>query len=205
MSGVAFFDFDGTLTRHDSFLTFACFSCGRGRLLWALFLSATAILRWKAGLSANSQAKETLFRHLYRGLSAIELKKAGERFADHLDEDMDQEAIRRMDYHQSRGDKVVIVSASLDFWIEPWARRHGIDMVLSTSAETDSAGRMTGRFASCNCRGAEKTRRILRTFPDVRDCDTYAYGDSTGDLEMLRLVRHPFMLDKKTGKFMPWS
>lgn len=87
--------------------------------------------------------------------------------------------------------KVVIVSASIGAWIRPWAQSRGIDCVLSTEADSDKSGRLTGHFSTLNCHGHEKARRITEAFPDAAAAETYAYGDSSGDDAMLAFVKHP--------------
>ena len=49
-------------------------------------------------------------------------------------------------------------------------------------------GRLTGRFATPNCKGAEKVRRILGLFPDRESYRLTAFGDSRGDREMLAMA-----------------
>ena len=56
--------------------------------------------------------------------------------------------------------------------------------ILGTSVET-SGGRLTGRFSTANCYGAEKVRRLLALYPDRATYRLTAYGDSRGDRELL--------------------
>ena len=58
---------------------------------------------------------------------------------------------------------------------------------LSTEAkvEVDAAGCLTGRFATPNCYGPEKVRRIEAVWPHREQYDVSAFGDSRGDKEML--------------------
>ena len=63
---IAFFDFDGTLTRHDTFIGFAKFSVGRWAFYKAFLKSIPILCLWKLGLKSNSDAKQTLFSHLYK-------------------------------------------------------------------------------------------------------------------------------------------
>jgi len=53
----------------------------------------------------------------------------------------------------------------------------------------DSSGRLTGGFATPNCRGPEKVKRLRAIFgDDIRLAA--AYGDTGGDREMLKLAVH---------------
>ena len=52
-------------------------------------------------------------------------------------------------------------------------------------------GSLTGRLQGKNCYGPEKVRRINEVV-DKSDYDiTFAYGDSRGDLEMLKMSDKP--------------
>jgi phosphatidylglycerophosphatase C len=91
--------------------------------------------------------------------------------------------------HQSRGDTVVLVSASFEVYLRPLAQLLGADDVLAARLEVDSDGVLTGRLAGANCRGPEKVRR-LHGWLDERAggraaVHVTAYGDSKGDRELL--------------------
>lgn len=188
---IAFFDFDGTLTHHDSFIGFAKFSVGRAALFKALAMSVPILCLWKLGLKNNSEAKQTLFSKLYRGMSHSEFKKLGISYISQIESDLRLDIIDMMHWHKRKGDRLVIVSASIGDWIRPWAETVGVDEVIATEAEVDNEGRLTGRFLTKNCHGEEKANRIRRAMPNVGECETWAYGDSSGDTDMLALVNHP--------------
>lgn len=99
--------------------------------------------------------------------------------------------------HLSQGHEVYIVSASMAEWIRPWASENGVNRVIGTKPEVDADGRLTGRFASTNCHGREKVRRLLEREPCRESYDLYAYGDSRGDKEMLEFADHGMKLRKK--------
>jgi HAD superfamily phosphoserine phosphatase-like hydrolase len=82
---------------------------------------------------------------------------------------------------RSEGVEVLIVSASIDNWVQPFFP----DVkVIGTQVEVRD-GRLTGRFLTKNCYGQEKVNRLLELYPDRREYHLIAYGDSKGDKEML--------------------
>ena len=88
--------------------------------------------------------------------------------------------------HVERGHDVYVVTASMKDWIEPWASKYGVP-VVGTELEAAN-GILTGRLSGANCRGAEKPRRIA-AIVDLKGYDKiYAYGNSSGDREMLLLA-----------------
>jgi phosphoserine phosphatase len=98
---------------------------------------------------------------------------------------------------------VVVVSASIDRWVKPFFEPSVI--IIGTQIETRD-GFLTGRFATPNCYGEEKVRRLRQLFPELafggishssllapRSSKNprplvIAYGDSRGDRELLQLA-----------------
>jgi phosphatidylglycerophosphatase C len=83
---------------------------------------------------------------------------------------------------------VVIVSASLDAYVRVAAERLAADGAIATRLEVDGEGQLTGRYAGGNCRGEEKIRRLRLWMVDagLEGARLWAYGNSRGDLRMLR-------------------
>lgn len=187
---IAFFDFDGTLTRHDSFIRFAIFCVGRSGFLKAFLHTVPDLVRWKLGLIDASEAKEHLFSCLYRGMPYVRFMEFGEAFTTHIDKAVRQQIIAIKDRHIRDGHEIIIVTASVSDWVRPWAGKNGIGRVIATEVEVDSSGNLTGRFATPNCNGKEKVERIRRLFPNISEYETWAYGNSSGDDAMLSLADH---------------
>lgn len=197
VKGLAVFDFDGTLTARDTFLLFARFVRGREGTYRAIIRSLPVLVAWRLGLKEGGDAKEHLFAQLYRGMSLTVFEAYGDAFAEVVDRNLRHRGMEELRKAQERGDETVICSASVEQWIEPWARRHGIDKVIGTQVEVDENGLLTGRFASPNCKGAGKVARLVREYPDRTDYHVSAYGDSSGDREMLDYADEPYMLRKR--------
>lgn len=64
--------------------------------------------------------------------------------------------------------------------------------VLCTEAEFDGNDVLTGNFATDNCYGMEKVRRLKQKYPDRQKFKLVAYGDSSGDREMLDFADEGF-------------
>ena len=63
---------------------------------------------------------------------------------------------------------------------------------MATEIEVDGNGLLTGRFKTANCSGQEKVNRLLEIEPHREDYYLYAYGNSTGDKEMLEMADEAF-------------
>ena len=82
---------------------------------------------------------------------------------------------------------LVIVTASPEIIVGPFAHGLGADLLIGTRLALDAEGRLTGALSGPNCRGPEKVARLKDFFgADVRL--EAAYGDSSGDVEMLALA-----------------
>ena len=82
------------------------------------------------------------------------------------------------------------MTASPETTVAPFARRLGAESLLGTHLAFDSQDRVTGAFATANCRGEEKVRRLHAAYgPGLRLAA--AYGDTSGDTEMLAIADQP--------------
>lgn len=188
---IAVFDFDGTLTAGDSYTAFARHAVGMPRLLYALLRTAPSLAAWRLGFIDGARAKEALTRALYEGMSLDDFRTHCRKLVPVIESMLRKDVMERLEEHQRRGDRVIIVSASIDEWIRPWAELHGIEAVLATGLERDGRGRLTGRFSTPNCRGDEKVRRLRALLGDLGKYEISVYGDSPeGDGPLLAIADH---------------
>jgi phosphatidylglycerophosphatase C len=187
---VVVFDFDGTLTHADSFLHFIRYVTSPPRLLRGFAVAAPALLGYALRIVPNWAAKEALLRATVGEMDAEELATAGQRFAtDRLPRLLRRGAVARIASHRARGRRLVLVSASLEVYLLPWATAAGFDDVLATRLET-RGGVVTGRLLGRNCYGDEKVARLRELLGDLSSCVIHAYGDSRGDRDLLEIARY---------------
>ncbi len=192
---VTVFDFDGTLTADDTFLSFARHCLGISTLIGGILSALPAIIGWKLRLIDNYAAKQRLYCALYKGKKRANVMTIAENWQPELR----PETKRILDECKKRGDTIYIVSASLDLWLEEVASSLGVKLCC-TATETDASGRLTGRFLSPNCHGKEKSRRLLEEEPDRDNYYLTVYGDSTGDRALFALADKPMLL--RRGRFI---
>ncbi len=188
---IAFFDFDGTITRKDSLIEFIKYAKGNYEFYRGLFEISPILLQYKLRLVSNHEAKERLISHFFKGCDILTFQKISHRFAlEELDKIIRPRALEKIRWHQEKGDKVLIVTASLEDWIKEWCKREGIELI-GTKLEIEDE-KITGNFATANCYGQEKVKRILELY-DLDDYEIiYAYGDSKGDKELLEQATESF-------------
>lgn len=181
------FDFDGTLTIRDSFTEFLRWRAGRGGWALGLVRLAPAVATY-AHDRDRGRIKAASVREFLKGVPRAELEAEAGRFADRVwDSFMRPDALKVWNDWGQRGAHRVIVTASPETTVAPFARRLGADALLGTPLVFDADDRVTGAFASPNCRGEEKVRRLRAVYgDDVRLAA--AYGDTSGDAEMLAIA-----------------
>ncbi len=184
------FDFDGTLTTHDSFTAF---------LRWkaeplGYFLGLAALLPHLVAYGVNrdrGRLKAAAAARFLGGMSSERLSADAEAFAMERAQSMLRpDAVQAWRNWRAQGALVVIVTATPEIIVRPFARALGADLLLGTRLEFDGAGRVTGRFAGRNCRGPEKVVRLKEAFGEDMAL-LAAYGDTSGDREMLRMAEIP--------------
>jgi len=181
------FDFDGTLTVRDSFNAFlrwrvppARFNAGLLRLAPAL---AGYVLNRDRGRLKAAAVKEFL-----AGMTPAQVTEEAARFCEaEWDRFMRPDALECWKAWKIKNARLVIVTASPAITVEPWARRLGADDLLGTRLKCDGEGRITGPLAGENCRAMEKVVRLRERFGDDVRLEA-AYGDTTGDAEMLQIA-----------------
>ncbi len=175
------FDFDGTLTTRDTLIAFIRYACGTPRFLLGFLLHAPLLVLMKLRLYSNGKAKQRLFSWFFRGMPIETFDALCQSFALSHRHLLRPETVRLLQQALSEGSEVLIVSASIDNWVQPF---FPTVTVLGTQIEVID-GRLTGRFLTPNCYGQEKVRRILALHPDRSAYRLTAYGDSRGDRELL--------------------
>lgn len=185
MKKIAAFDFDGTITTRDTLPEFIRFSRGNVRFMLGFILYAPLIIAYKLKLYPNWKVKEKIFSHFYKGISIDRFNQWGNGFDIKIKQIVRPKAIDAIKKYKDTGASVIIVSASLENWIAPFAASLDIDYVLATKPEIDGNNCLTGRFLTKNCYGREKVDRILALYPCRAEYELHAFGDSKGDLELI--------------------
>lgn len=197
-AGVAAFDFDGTLVPGDSLHGFLALLLGRRRLGRALLSSGAAMgLGYLRG--GRDGAKTAFFARALPGIEAARMDALGRAFGHQLAGCVRADLAARLGWHREQGHRLVLVSASLTDYLEPFAAEVGLDDVIATRLEVGPDGRLTGRLAGPNVRGKEKATR-LRALLGSEPVELWAYGDSRGDREMLVMADHARLVD---GQVVP--
>ncbi|MCH4147967.1 MAG: haloacid dehalogenase-like hydrolase [Prevotella sp.] len=182
MKEVYVFDFDGTLTRRDTLLEFIRFAKGNVAFGFGFLLYSPILVLMKLHLYPNWKAKQQIFSYFFRGQKAVDFDAKCRLFAREKRSLIRQKAVAYMEEAQRKGAQIIVVSASIDNWVQPFFPQV---RVVGTKIEVEN-DRLTGRFLTKNCYGKEKINRLKEVLSGPRE-DYYitAFGDSRGDKELL--------------------
>ena len=178
------FDFDGTLTIHDSYTAFLKWRAGPRRYAIGMVRLAPSALAYVFHRD-RGRIKAEATREFLRGVTREQLEADARAFAEqHSRSLLRPDAVAAWKRWRGSRVRLVIVTASPDLVIAPFARGLGADHLIGTELAFDAQGKATGGFATANCRGAEKVKRLKAAFGEDVAIKA-AYGDTTGDREMI--------------------
>ncbi|WP_198674137.1 HAD family hydrolase [Chitinophaga alhagiae] len=186
---IAFFDFDGTITSKDTLFEIIRFQKGDAAFYAGMAVLSPLLVMFKMKMISNQRMKEIVLKYFFRNMPATQFQQACNAFCEkRLPAILRPKALNALAWHKAEGHVVYIVTASAENWVAPWSNTLGIPC-LGSVLEVKN-GLLTGLLTGRNCNGDEKVCRIreavhLTTFHAI-----YAYGDSSGDKEMLALAQH---------------
>ncbi|MFW1858750.1 HAD-IB family hydrolase [Acinetobacter defluvii] len=191
---LALFDFDGTLCRKDSFTGFIFYALSKRHIM----KQGIKILPWIQAYYLNiypaAAMRPKLFKAMFTEANAAEIQQLAEEYAPYLLTQLDQKLYQQFLKHKSLGDEIVIVSASVDIYLEYICALLEVDLICT---ETEIVNHVfTGHYSTPDCSCDQKRIRILEKYDLDQYDKIYAYGNSIEDIEMLNLAEHPFMVGK---------
>ena len=184
---IAFFDFDGTITSEDSTIKFIRFLVGDLKYIFGIIVLAPLLILYKLNILNNNYTKKVIITYFFKGITAVDFKNKAKLFSSNILHNLvRKKALEKLAWHQTKGHKVVIVSASINLWLQDWCEINNFDLIASELEIVN--GRITGNLLSSNCYGPEKVRRISKKYNLSDYTYIYAYGNSRGDYEMLDIA-----------------
>ena len=181
------FDFDGTITRDDSLLEFVAYVVGFKKFFRGILVLSPILAAYKLGLASNNFTRRKLLGYFFSGMSADKFDKICKKYSTtHIEDILKQSAMDKIASYKAAGDKIVIVTASLEDWLRPWCDAQGLELLGTKIRRKGSI--ITGEIEGQNCYGAQEVARVRAAY-DVSAFDrVIAYGDSRGDREMLEFA-----------------
>lgn len=182
---LAVFDFDGTLTKHDSFVPFLRFAFGNITFALKMISLAAPSLLYLCKSLTRDALKEKLIATFLTGVKQSWLQDQANAFYEaQWDKLMRPAAIPGVAAELNSGAEVTLCSASPALVLQPFAQRLGVKLI-ATELEVTAAGVLTGKINGYNCRRANKIKRLQAIYGDLTKYHLRAWGDSQGDTELL--------------------
>jgi phosphatidylglycerophosphatase C len=194
--GMAVFDLDGTISRHDTFLPFLVGYLRRHPSRWkSAPRLATAVGLHAAGRIDNSALKTTFLTAILAGETNETLSAWTTTFLQHLTgAGLRKDGLATLAAHRAAGWTTVLATASPDLYVTPLAAELGFDAAIPTRLERNPDGYLTGRLDAGNCYGAEKAARVAEWRQrHAASGPLWVYTDHHADLPLLD------MADRRVG------
>jgi len=191
---LALFDFDGTLCKKDSFTGFIFYALSKRHIV----KQGIKILPWIQAYYLNIYTAPSmrikLFNAMFKHADANLILGIAEEYSYRLMGQLDPMLYQQLLNHQTHGDDIVLVSASIDIYLEMICQILNIDLIC-TGTEIEN-GKFTGNYSTPDCSNEQKRIRILEKYDLEQYHKIFAYGNSEEDLDMLSLADFKYMVGK---------
>lgn len=193
---IVLFDLDGTLTQRDTYFHFLLLCARKFGVRWRVVYRVPAYLAlYSLGRITRSRLKEVFLETVLQGVSLVRLEPVVDRYVSVLIErGLNLALLHVLRQHLEMGDRVILVTASFDLYVERLAERLKIAEVVCTRAEVNR-GLITGRILGENCRGQEKVRRLEGLLASGDWAGSILYTDHHADLPLLKRVSHGVLVN----------
>jgi HAD superfamily hydrolase (TIGR01490 family) len=195
VAAAAFFDLDRTLIRRSSVLALAGTFRRRGLisrvdLMKSAFWQVLFVLRGASAERVRSAAEDGM--KILNGFSVQEMQRlVGDAMESVLRPLVYEEPLRLVQQHRERGERVYIVSATLQEIVQHIADDLGFDGAIGSTCEIVD-GAYTGRtLRAAHGVGKANALRALAATEDIDLAESTAYSDSYSDVPFLEAVGHP--------------
>ncbi len=190
---LALFDFDGTLSRCETFPKFVPRVVPEWRRRAARWRLAPWVIGYRLGLVSGTRVRAAVVRVGLAGVPEADFVAAAQAFArDDLPALLRPEALARLRAHRARGDRVVVVSGNFDALLRPWCEAEGVELLASQLESRDGA--LTGNYDGPQCVLDQKVARVRALLSPGDFARVHAYGDTPEDRPMLALSATPMCL-----------
>ncbi len=102
----------------------------------------------------------------------------------------------RIEFHKENGHKIFFISGSPDFLVEKMAAKYGVTEYIGTKYLVDADGYFTGEILPMwDSVNKNKAIDMLIEKYEIDIDASFAYGDTNGDLSMLRRIGNPIAIN----------
>ncbi|MFC1465685.1 MAG: HAD family hydrolase [Candidatus Brachytrichaceae bacterium NZ_4S206] len=187
-------DLEGTLTTGETWRVVGEYLKAHGRAARYnvfFYTHLPGAMAARAGLINAQRYRERWFEDmtaLLAGVSQAQIADLARVIADELWRARRANVIAELEQHRAAGARILIASGTYQQAAEAFATRIGAE-AIATPLQFDGAGYATGRLDGVVSTGEVKAARVRAWLGN--DTLLAAYGDTEGDIPMLRLAARP--------------
>lgn len=181
------FDLDNTITCNDTYLHFllSFLKQNPSRLLrcWSLPL---ALICFKIKIRDNTWLKKKFLGAIAGGTSKNKIEAFSTQFIKAVvEQKVRGKALQEIQHHKQSGHRLILATASFDFYVEELGSRLGFDTVLCTKSVWDN-NLLQAEISGDNCYGMSKLNKVIYYVESNFDIAyTIAYSDHHSDIPLL--------------------
>jgi HAD superfamily hydrolase (TIGR01490 family) len=196
---IAFFDMDYTTLDTSSSLLYVKYLRQQGRIGRRVMLRIAwwTLLYKISAIDVNSAVPKMLSYAEHQSASRL-MAESYAWFDEMLKQHIAPRAVERIEFHRQQDQRVVLISASTQFAVQPVAEHLHVDFLCTQLIDRDDE--LTGEVVDPPCYGAGKIvwaqRYAAEHGADLRDA--YLYTDSHSDQPLLDAVGHPVAVNPDT-------
>lgn len=201
MEKLAIFDIDFTLTSRETLLEFYKFMIrNRPKLLrkvpYSLYAGVLYILK-----RTDLKAAKSAFLSLIDEIEETDLNLLIKDFYKNVISNiLYKDSIEMIKKLKAEGYKIILISASSEFYLNEFYNIKEVDKVIGTIYEFGK-DKKRGKIIGENCKGEEKVKRLMEYIKtekvEVDFTESYMFSDSMSDAPLFRLVGHPYLINFK--------
>lgn len=191
-SRIIVFDLDGTITQRDTYLPFLFGLLARKPwITYRLITLPFAVVMYYIGLRDNTWLKKVFLKAFMKGMTQLQISDWVDDFASNvIQSGLREGTLLELDKHKKSHACVLLVSASLDIYVNKIAEKLGVHATLCTEVEWDNEGYLTGDLRTANCYGEEKLDRLQSWLLQHGATSVeVAYSDHHSDVPLLKFAR----------------
>ena len=186
MNRLYIFDFDGTLTKRDTLFDFLKKTQTNYYVGYLIFIPLFILAKLK--ILEAGKVKEQFISYFLKGKTKTELQKLANFYFENSKDLFREKAIPYLENIKNHQEKYM-VSASLDIWLAPFAEHFNLKLICTKAKFSNDV--FTGKYDGNNCNHQEKVKRIKENIQLENFDEIYIFGDTKGDLPMLKFATKP--------------
>jgi len=192
------FDLDHTLTKSDTYLSFLLLVLRNrpSRILQTLLLFIP-VLQYKFGFRTNSWLKEEFLHCIVGGASRQQVDDWSAQFvSSFLKTQIRSTALKKILDYRKKGCRLLIASASFDFYVKKLGQNLEFDDVICTRSTWNHSGFLMGQIDGKNCYEHAKLEQLQSYFGTERNqWHIIGYSDHHSDAPLLSWVDQPIAVN----------